>query len=234
MSLRQLSDDIWVVTGGSFPSNTYICRTEANTATLIDSGLDVGMIERALHTLGLSPDQIICTHGHFDHIASAKHFQDTRDATVFLHEGDAKTAKSNNFLLMATKRPERIEQPELTLVGGEFSTSSGGRTFSYRHTPGHTPGSCLVAWGSDLFTGDTLYSRGVGLSKLPGEKHDQLRDSILAVWENLDAYRIHPGHGPSAAGSEIKSTNGRLRNFLGLDESSGTTAWDGSDVNGHF
>ncbi|RYF51650.1 MAG: hypothetical protein EOO38_02705 [Cytophagaceae bacterium] len=74
----------------------------------------------------------------------------------------------------------------------------------------------------------------MGLSKLPGEKHDQLRDSILGVWSELDAYRIHPGHGPSGAGAEVKATNQRLRVFLGLDQVSEAVVWDGSDVNGHF
>ena len=51
--------------------------------------------------------------------------------------------------------------------------------------PGHTPGSCLIALGSALFTGDTIYTRGVGLSHLPGEQPETLRQSILAAWPLL-------------------------------------------------
>ena len=39
----------------------------------------------------------------------------------------------------------------------------------YVFVPGHTPGSCLVKIGNVIFTGDTLYKSGIGLSHLPGE-----------------------------------------------------------------
>lgn len=174
---------------------------------------------------------VFCTHGHFDHIGSAAWFQRTYGAPVYLHRADERVARTNNFLLMAIKRPERIEVPKLTLVDDGFTIEIGGRRISYRHTPGHTPGSCAIASGDQLFTGDTVYSRGIGLSKLPGERHDQLRETILGLIPHLVHSEVHPGHGPSAHGAEILEGNAALRSFLASDPAADFVA-DSSDVNG--
>ena len=207
--MQMVADDVWSVTAGEFQSNSYICRIDlAGNAVLIDAGLDPLPIDAALETLGLRPAYIFCTHGHFDHIGSAHYFQDRYGAIVHLHAADLKTARTNNFLLMAMRLSARITLPELTLVedGAEFMPGEGA--LRYRSAPGHTPGSCVISWKSNLFTGDTLYANGVGLSKLPGEQPDRLRTSILALWSDLDDFTVHPGHGPSAPGAVIKRTHG--------------------------
>jgi glyoxylase-like metal-dependent hydrolase (beta-lactamase superfamily II) len=138
-------------------------------------------------------------------------------------------ARTNNFLLMAIKRPERIQLPDLTLVEDGFVAEIGGRSVRYRHAPGHTPGSCTIAVGDHLFTGDTLYSRGIGLSKLPGENHRQLRETILGLLPDLPRFQVHPGHGPSSPGADLLERNPALRAFLGSGPES-ASVWDGSDV----
>ena len=214
----EVADGVWAVTAGAFPSNSYIARADVpGGAVLIDAGLDPVPIDAALQRLALKPAHLFCTHGHFDHLGSARWFQDRYAIPVHLHSADVKTAKTNNFLLMAMKLPARIELPDLTLVEDGAEYALGEQTLGYRHAPGHTPGSCVIALGSNLFTGDTLYARGVGLSKLPGEHPERLRSSIRAVWESLDDYIVHPGHGPSAAGAAVKTGNRALRAFLGLE-----------------
>lgn len=213
--MREVADGVWSVTAGDFPANSYICRADTSgEAILIDVGLDPLPIDAALQSLDLRPAHVFCTHGHFDHLGSANHFQERYDARVHLHAADLKTARTNNFLLMAMKMTARVVLPELTLVDDGAEFAFGDKRLRYRSTPGHTPGSCVIEWGSNLFTGDTLYARGVGLSKLPGEQPDRLRASIRALWSDLDNFTIHPGHGRSAPGAIVKRDNAPLRAFL--------------------
>ncbi len=157
MTLRAVADGVWAVTAGSFPSNSYICAADVpGGAILVDTGLDPEPIDSALRSLGLRPASVFCTQGHFDQIGSAAFFQREYGAPVHLHRADAKTAGIGNFLLTAMKLPDRIVLPELTLVDGSFSIQLGERSLRYLHLPGHTPGSCAVAYGDHLFTGDTL------------------------------------------------------------------------------
>lgn len=220
MSFTEVADGIWVVTAGLMPSNSYICAAEVpGGAIVIDVGLDPAPIDGALASLGLKPAFVFCTHGHFDHVGSSAHFAAKYGSPVHVHKHDLKTACMNNFLLMALKIPARVDLAEFVPVEDGYSVDFGERTLAYRHSPGHTPGSSVITFGSDMFTGDTIYSRGVGLSKLPGEEPDTLRRSIIALWDDLPKYRLHPGHGPSAEGSRVVEGNAALRAFAGIDQS---------------
>lgn len=217
-AVQQVGEDLWCVTAGSFPANSYIVRDGSpEGVVLIDVGLDPQAVQDALTTLHLRPSAVYCTHGHFDHIGGAAFFQRRYGIPVFLHHDDVKTAKSNNFLLMLLKSSERIEVPDCSLVTDRFEADIGDRTLRYSHAPGHTPGSCLISFGGYLFTGDTVYARSISLAKTAGEKPDQLRETILRYWDMLGEFTVYPGHGPSAPGSQVQAGNRALRAFLGLD-----------------
>jgi len=209
---------VWRVTSGVFSSNAYFCQADVEGGgILIDAGLDGATIDAELSEHGLRPHAVYCTHGHFDHTGSASHFQQKYGCQVFLHKADARTMKSSNFLLMAIKIPHKVTLADVTYVDDDFSTMVGGQELRYVTAPGHTPGSCIIEFGSAWFSGDTLYSRGVGLSHLPGENHEQLKASILNLWPRLSADRtIYPGHGDAADGVSVRTGNQALLNFLGL------------------
>lgn len=205
---EQVGANVWRVTAGAFPSNAYICGTDDGKGFVVDPGLDPQAIDAACRALGVRPRRVFCTHGHFDHLGGASHFQRVYGAEVFLHPADAKTMRSGNFLLMAMGMKERIVLPQVRPLDEQGEVE-------VLHTPGHTPGSCLVRWGDDLFTGDTLYARGLGLSSLPGEDHARLHESLRAVWDGIgEEVVIHPGHGPSARFGDVKRENRALLDFL--------------------
>lgn len=216
---------VWAVTNGVFASNCYLCETDVpGECFIVDPGLDAAPIEAALAERGLTPRAVLCTHGHFDHAGTAAHFQKQHGCPVHLHERDLKTLRSSNFLLMAFKIPARMQLPEVQPVtDAEPLVRIGGVTVRYHAVPGHTPGSCAIEHAGSLFTGDTLYSRGVGLSKLPGEDADQLRSSIRSVWARFpDDTVVRPGHGESAAFGWIKQNNTALLGFLRAESSTPT------------
>lgn len=209
---------VWTVTNGVFPSNCYVCETGAfGTCFIVDPGLDPAPIEALLALRGLEPVAVVCTHGHFDHAGSAAHFQQRHECPVYLSGADLKTLRSSNFLLMAFKIPVRMQMPDVTAIGeGQLVVTIGECRIRFHPAPGHTPGSCLVEHGNTLFTGDTIYSRGVGLSRLPGENAEQLRRSILGAWNVFpDGMLVRPGHGESCTLGEIKRENQVLLRFLG-------------------
>jgi glyoxylase-like metal-dependent hydrolase (beta-lactamase superfamily II) len=94
----------------------------------------------------------------------------------------------------------------------------GGDALRFIHTPGHTPGSCLIEFRGILFTGDTIYRDGIGLVDFPGEDKAVLRESILRVWGRLDDdLWACPGHGGTGRLGAVKAGNLALRRFLALD-----------------
>ena len=187
---------------------------------LIDAGLDGPAIDAAMVERGLRPYQVFCTHGHFDHAGSAAYFQEKYGCQVFMHKADTRTLKASNFLLMALKIPNKIKIPEVTYLESQLVINIIGHDLTYLPVPGHTPGSCVLQFGSAWFTGDTIYSQGVGLSSLPGEDANILKKSILGLWDRLlEDRNIFPGHGDAASSTTIRSENRALLKFLALVES---------------
>lgn len=212
---------VWLVTGGVFPSNAYVCEMgRPGDCIVVDCGIDGPALDAELSALGLRPQTIFCTHGHFDHIGGAAHLQQKYGCPVFLHRADERTMKASNFLMMALKIPLRITLPEVTWVSDDQIIDVAGHALRFLAAPGHTPGSCVIEFGGAWFTGDTLYSHGIVLSRLPGEDREKLKASIHALWPRLTGQRaVYPGHGKASDGLAIRTRNQELLDFLGLSSS---------------
>ena len=211
---------VWRVASGTISSNAYFCEADVlGGCVLIDPGLDGHAIDAEMTARGVRPNHVFCTHGHFDHAGSAAYFQKKYGCQVFMHMADERTLKMSNFLLMVLKVQQKMELPEVSYVGDDFSIDVGGSRLTYLPAPGHTPGSAVIEFGSAWFTGDTIYASGVGLSSLPGGDTEMLKQSILGLWDRLTVERlILPGHGDTATGTEVRSGNHALLKLLGLVE----------------
>jgi glyoxylase-like metal-dependent hydrolase (beta-lactamase superfamily II) len=196
-------------------TNTYVLGGSDGTCVVIDPGSDDAAIAGLVDRCGLRPERIVLTHGHFDHVLSSAALQRRWDVPVHLHPDDAATLARGSFLMMAMRFAGRVERPECVSMS-DLPARLAGHRVRWHHTPGHTPGSCVVGIGSQWFTGDTLYTAGVGLSKLPGEDEGVLRESIRSLRAVLpDADTINPGHGRPGTVSAVWATNRSLAAFLG-------------------
>lgn len=179
----QENETLWRFVSSCFSSNTYIQRVGApGECFVVDPGLDAPAVDAVLASLNLRP-RTFCTQGHFDHVGSATFLQKKYDAAVFLSSADQWPLNSNNFLLLALNLPHRIELPILNLVSdGNRTVSIGTEQIRFDSTPGHTLGSCIIAFRNTIFTGDTLFIRGVENSKFPGANAVELRTSLRRIW----------------------------------------------------
>lgn len=205
------------IEAGEFTSNSYVCSEKnGQFSFLIDPGLDFRPIEEYLGSHRIRPSAILCTHGHFDHIGSAEFFQTKYGVPTFIHSADLKLAKAANFLLMALGLKSRVKLPKFSLLEGErIAQQIGEHTVYYNRVPGHTPGSCIVEFSDFLFSGDSLYAKGIGLSNLPGEDPKLLRLSLRKFWGQANpTSHVFPGHGPSASLADIRLNNRALMVFL--------------------
>lgn len=211
-------------------TNTYLLAAPeddgpGSACVIIDAGLETAAIEAALTETGWIPHAILCTHGHFDHIAGAAPLQQAHQIPVLMHAGDLKTAKLSNFLMAALKIQGRIRLPEFTLLTAAHLEPDrparsdahffAGRSFRFHALPGHTPGGLGIEVDGLFFSGDSLYSKGTALSKLPGEDHAQLRASLqhLFTWLPPET-QVCPGHGDTATLAEIFLHNEELKAFM--------------------
>jgi hydroxyacylglutathione hydrolase len=99
-------------------------------------------------------------------------------------------------------------KPDILLKEGD-RLSFGTLTLEVLHTPGHTPGGvCLVSAPYCVFTGDTLFYRGIGRTDLEGGDFDQIARSIREKLYTLeDDLVVFPGHGTPTTIIEEKYEN---------------------------
>jgi hydroxyacylglutathione hydrolase len=200
-----------------FSSNTYLLKKE-NNCIIIDPGLDSESIHNCILENKLNPIGIICTHGHFDHIASVAQLKKKfGNIPYYLHNADYKIAKSANFYLKLTKIKYWVEYvaPDYVFLNEEEEIEIGSFKFTVYHFPGHSEGSCVLKYNDILFTGDIIYKRGLGFNSFPGENIGILKKSIQKIMLFFDKnLLVYPGHGESEYLGNIATNNLELVNFI--------------------
>lgn len=202
----------------SYSSNTYLlCHSFDNKCIIIDPGFDEALIDQKIVEMTLDPIAIISTHGHFDHISSASFFQEKYSIPFYLHKEDLKLYKSANFYLKLSKIQKfiKLSEPEFLLIGKNQELILNKFCLSIFNYPGHTNGSCIIKHGNNIFTGDTIFKKGLFLNKLPEENAEVLKKSINEILATFNLENIcYPGHGDHATLNEIKLTNQDLIRFI--------------------
>jgi glyoxylase-like metal-dependent hydrolase (beta-lactamase superfamily II) len=207
-----------VITVETFPAGPLGCNcslvvdAESKRAIVVDPGGDFELIDKKLAALGAKVEAIVHTHTHIDHVGATAAVQRKSNARACIHEED-------RFLydllpvqaaMLGIPLPEKVEMEGSLKDGGTLN--AGAVEMGVIHTPGHTPGSVTfvvnTADGTHVFSGDTLFRRGIGRTDLWGGDSGlimkSLRDKILTLPENAV---VIPGHGPNTTIGEERTKN---------------------------
>ncbi len=187
--------DIVLIQLSDIDSNIYLAGD-----TVIDCGTGFNFtrlrdIFNALKKNMNDVKQIINTHCHFDHVGGNGYFL---NAKVAIHEADAKVLEKGDGELsnanffdgkLHPRKPDRILKEGDKLDPDKLD-------LEVIHTPGHSPGSiCLYDKKRKiLFTGDTVFSDGVGRTDIAGGDSKELESSLQRLLK-FDVEKILPGHG---------------------------------------
>ncbi|OGO42319.1 MAG: hypothetical protein A2137_02010 [Chloroflexi bacterium RBG_16_58_8] len=192
---------------GSLSANCYVVGSEAaGEGLVIDPGGQAGDILKAIDDAGLDIKIIVLTHGHSDHIAALYDIQDRTGAAVAIHLEDADFLEGRGSLSSQFGISYKTPHPPDRLLREGDVIAVGDLSFTVIHTPGHTPGSICLLCGDKVFTGDTLFRRGIGTTMMPGSSRPQLIDSLQTRLMVLpDDTAVYPGHGrETTIGAERK------------------------------
>ncbi len=178
---------------------------------MVDSGIDPAEVLRRIGRLGAGLDFLVNTHCHYDHIGGDLQVMDSFNPRVCVHELDALFMESGDGgVILSDWFGGRLSgvKVDVRLVDGQV-IDLGGIKLEVIHTPGHTQGSiCLYEPESkSLFSGDTVFSDGVGRTDLPGGSWEDLRKSLerlLELHKRSGIDQIYPGHGPVGVGADIE------------------------------
>lgn len=181
---------------GPLNVNAYVVADQNKVCAVIDPA-DAEPILRYLQQEGLDCQQILLTHGHFDHIGGVAELKERTNAQVLIHEQDANMLTSDQDNLAAfsgvhvppCKADVHLQDGAQIYIGNLHAR--------VLHTPGHSMGSVCYLFEAQrvLFTGDTLFRLSVGRSDFVHSDtkllHQSIQDRLMTLQGD---YVIYPGH----------------------------------------
>lgn len=198
------------ITVGDLQENCYLYACpQTYEAVIIDPGDEAETILQTIQELKLTPKYILNTHGHVDHVCAIDEISAIYPVPLAIHTDDVPWYTDERAAAMFGRSAPLVRRkPDILLKEGD-RISFGTLTLEVITTPGHTRGGvCFVSRPYCVFTGDTLFHRGIGRTDLEGGNYEQIISSIrekLYILE--DDLVVFPGHGPATTILEEKYEN---------------------------
>ncbi|MCI7145906.1 MAG: MBL fold metallo-hydrolase [Clostridiales bacterium] len=197
------------VTSEKIDGNSYIIR-EGGYALVIDPA-DGDKVTKEIERLGVTPEYIILTHEHFDHIGGLEQVRETCGIPVIASRecsDNIQTVKGNLSSISGIleyfktgKIPDKTIDPfvcgpaDITFEEN-YSMEWRGHSLSFRRLPGHSRGSVLIYLDEGIiFTGDYLIADREVITRLKGGSQEDYDNIALPVLESIpEGTHIYPGH----------------------------------------
>jgi glyoxylase-like metal-dependent hydrolase (beta-lactamase superfamily II) len=194
--------------------NTYILFNENKECIIIDPGCyfdaEKEELQSFIDSKELTPQILLNTHCHLDHVFGNKFIAEAFSLTLYLHK------KEEAMLQMAPASGLMFNLP-FDNYQGEFKFLKEGDIIYLGEdklevikTPGHSPGSISFYCRNQHFViaGDVLFESSIGRTDLPGGDHQTLLNSIRQKLFVLpDEVIVYPGHGQQTTIANEKRYN---------------------------
>lgn len=193
---------------GPISTNTYVVYKEGKKECIvIDCGGEIKPILDYVNENDLQVKVLLNTHGHDDHICGNRDIRELTGCIVMVSDKDADMlihTKDTFGLLKKFGGSENLKADNFFYENDVINID--GVSLRVIETPGHTKGSVSFVSDEDkvVFTGDTLFKRGVGRTDFEYSNEKDLWHSIFdKLFLLADDYVVYPGHnGQTTIGAE--------------------------------
>lgn len=183
------------LTVGLKKENSYIIEY-GDHGWLIDPGDEFDKLDMFFNLNHCNFQGILNTHGHFDHIGAVQDFRVKYNIPFYAHSKDKRTIHQANLIKRFTGDTRLIKTPVIDfLLDDILQVPIGDKTINVHYTPGHSAGSVCFELDNNLFTGDIIFPKEIGLYNMPGGDKNKIKNSVRFLLANFSGYQIFPGHG---------------------------------------
>ncbi len=208
-------------TAGPYGTDCYcVYEYNGNGCLLIDAPYPMDRMLSFISGHGLTPEAVLLTHGHFDHIFGLSAVRSAypelpvligEEDLSFIQDGYRETVN-----LLSSFDPLFLSRYASAAIDGmpddltPYGETAG--PFTVIRTPGHTAGSVSLYSKEDkaVFTGDTLFKGSVGRTDIGGDAQSLL-ESVRKLRALPDDTLVFPGHGMMTDIGTEKASNPYMR-----------------------
>lgn len=184
---------------GQLQTNCYFLIDKENNCLVFDPGDEGNFILEEIQIKKLKPLAILATHGHFDHVMAVGEIQKNYQTPFYISSKDLflikKIKESAEYFLKV--KPAILPINNINNLGNKNFLKIKNFQLRILKTPGHTPGSVCFYFQKEqiLFTGDTLFKKGIGRYDFSYSDKDNLIKSLEKIFCLPLETKIFPGHG---------------------------------------
>ena len=201
-----------------YQENGYVIRCANEPACwIIDPGCPPACEELFAHLREnrLTPEAILLTHAHVDHIAGIRPVLEMwGNIPIWCPRDEAELLTSAVANLSAFLGTPVSAPPADRLIQPGESLTLGGSQWAALDVAGHSPGGLAYYCASEkvLISGDAVFANSIGRYDFPHSSRARL---IANIHRNIlplpDAVTVYSGHGPAATIGQIRRHNEVLR-----------------------
>ncbi len=195
-------------------NSRVIISQDGSSCWIIDPGFAPATdnLLKHLSTRNLSPEAIILTHAHADHIAGLSQVLNAHaESPVYLAEVEWPFLEDPSQNLSAITGMElRVSAPELRDLAPDQVLELGDAQWQVLDTSGHSPGgrTLYCPQVQTAIVGDALFAGSIGRVDFPHSDGPRLMTNIREKLFTLpDSTRVCSGHGPDTTIEIERSTN---------------------------
>ncbi len=181
-----------------YDSNIFLIQGKKNILIDTGTGNDSDHVMKSIRSVlnGRKLDMVILTHCHADHVGGLKDIIEEFSCPAFAGKDASFICNASPVILAEEVLGMPLDPVDVIELPNDERIDLEDHRLRIIYTPGHTIGSISIydEVTRSLFSGDTLFTMGIGRTDFPTGSFKALKESLIDL-SKIEIKSLYPGHG---------------------------------------